>query len=109
MTSRIQLEPEAQAFVAAAAKPPLLFNLGPEKGRAALEEVQAGQVSTLPVDIEDLTVDDGPSGKVALRIMRPQHAPATLPVIVYIHGAGWGFGSMQAHDRLVLELAFGAA
>lgn len=32
MTSRIQLEPEAQAFVEAAAKPPLLFTLGPEQG-----------------------------------------------------------------------------
>ena len=32
MTSRIQLEPEAQAFVEAAAEPPWLFTLGPEQG-----------------------------------------------------------------------------
>lgn len=32
MTSRIQLEPEAQAFAEAAAKAPLLFTLGPEQG-----------------------------------------------------------------------------
>src|SRR5437764_11905437 len=108
MTSRIQLEPEAQAFAEAVAKPPFLFTLGPERGRIALEEAQAGHVSKLPVDIEDLTVDDGPSGQVALRIMRPQHAPATLPVIVYIHGAGWVFGSRQTHDRLMRELAVGA-
>jgi acetyl esterase len=31
-----------------------------------------------------------------------------LPVIVYIHGAGWVFGSMQTHDRLMRELAVGA-
>ncbi len=37
MNGRIQLEPEAQAFAEAAARPPLLFNLGPEKGRVALE------------------------------------------------------------------------
>ena len=42
MTGRIQLEPEAQAFAEAAAKPPLLFTLGPEKGRAALDEAQSG-------------------------------------------------------------------
>ncbi len=108
MTSRIRLEPEAQAFVEAAAKPPLLFTLGPERGRIALDEAQAGQVSKLPVDIEDLTVDDGPSGQVALRILRPQHAPETLPVIVYIHGAGWVFGSVHTHDRLMRELAVGA-
>ncbi len=108
MTSPIQLEPEAQAFVEAAAKPPGLFTLGPEQGRLALDEVQAGSVSEFPVDIEDLTIADGPSAQLALRILRPQNAPAPLPVIVYIQGAGWVFGSIQTHDRLVRELALGA-
>src|SRR5438128_3474985 len=108
MTSRIRLEPEAQAFAEAAAKPPLLFTLGPERGRIALDEAQAGLVSTLPVDIEELIIDDGPSEQVALRILRPPHAQAPLPVIVYIHGAGWVFGSMQTHDRLMRELTVGA-
>ncbi len=108
MTGRIRLEPEAQAFAAAAARPPLLFTLGPERGRIALDEAQADLVSKLPVDIEDLTIDDGPSEQVALRILRPPHAQAPLPVIVYIHGAGWVFGSTQTHDRLMRELAVGA-
>jgi len=108
MTSRIQLEPEAQAFVEAAANPPWLFTLGPEQGRLALDAAQAGSVSELPVDIEDLTITDRPSAQVAVRILRPQNAPAPLPVIVYIHGAGWVFGSTQTHDRLVRELAVGA-
>ena len=108
MTSRIQLEPEAQAFAEAMAKPPFLFTLGPQKGRIILDEAQSGQVSMLPVDIEDLTVDDGPSEQVTLRIMRPQHALAALPVIVYLHGTGWVFGSTQTHDRLMRELAVGA-
>src|SRR5712692_6308783 len=108
MATRIRLEPEAQAFAEAAAKPPFLFTLGPERGRSALDEAQAGQVSKLPVDFEDLTITDGPSTQVALRILRPQHAHAPLPVIVYIHGAGWVFGSTQTHDRLMRELAVGA-
>jgi len=108
MTSRIRLEPEAQAFAEAAAKPPLLFTLGPEKGRVVLDEAQSGLVSTLPVEIEDLSIADGPSKQVALRILRPQHALSTLPVIVYIHGAGWVFGSTHTHDRLIRELAVGA-
>jgi len=108
MTSGVRLEPEAQAFADAAAKPPFLFTLGPEKGRIALDEAQAGQVSTLPVEIEDLTIADGPSEQVALRILRPQNAQTPLPVIVYIHGAGWVFGGKQTHDRLVRELAVGA-
>lgn len=64
-------------------------------------------MSKLPVDSEDLTIDDGPSGQVTLRIMRPQRTQGTLPVIVYIHGAGWVFGGMQTHDRLLRELAVG--
>ena len=105
MTNRIQLEPEAQAFTEAAAKPPWLFTLGPQQGRIALDGVQAGQVSRLPVDIEDRTIADGPSARVALRILRPENTQAPLPVIVYIHGAEWVFGSTQTHDRLVRELA----
>src|SRR5258707_7649066 len=108
MTSRIQLEPEAQAFAEAAAKPPFLFTLGPQKGRIVLDEAQSSQVSTLPIDIEDLTIADGPSAQVTLRILRPQYAQVPLPAIVYLHGAGWVFGSTQTHDRLLRELALGA-
>jgi acetyl esterase len=104
----IQLEPEAQAFAEAMAKPPFLFTLGPQKGRIVLDEAQSSQVSTLPIDIEDLTIADGPSAQVSLRILRPQYARVPLPVIVYLHGAGWVFGSTQTHDRLLRELALGA-
>jgi acetyl esterase len=107
MTNRIQLEPEAHAFAEAAAGSPSLFTLGPEQGRLALDQVQSGQVRKPAVDVEDLTITDRPSGQVALRILRPQHAQAPLPVIVYIHGAGWVFGSPQTHDRLVRELTVG--
>jgi acetyl esterase len=108
MITRIQLEPEAQAFVESAAKLPFLFTLGPEKGRIVLDEAQSSHVGMLQVAIEDLTIDDGPIDRVALRILRPLHAPAILPVIVYIHGAGWVFGSKQTYDRLMRELAVAA-
>ena len=42
------------------------------------------------------------------RILRPEHAPALLPVVVYVHGAGWTFGSRHTHDRLIREIAVGA-
>jgi acetyl esterase/lipase len=108
MTNRIQLEPEAQAFAEVAAKPPFLFNLGPEKGRIALDELQSDRGNKLPVDIKDLMIEDGPSGQVSIRILRPKHAPTILSVIVYIHGGGWVFGDKQTHDRLIRELAIGA-
>jgi acetyl esterase len=108
MTYRIQLELEAQAFAEAAAKPPFLFNLGPKQGRTVFDEVQAGPASKLPVDIEDFTIEDGPtSSQVSIRILRPQNAPPLLPVLIYIHGAGWVFGNSHTHDRLIRELAVG--
>jgi acetyl esterase len=108
MTYRIQLELEAHAFAEAAAKPPFLFNLGPKQGRIVFDEVQAGPASQLPVELEDLTIEDGPTSKqVFIRILRPQNAPTTLPVIVYIHGAGWVFGNQHTHDRLIRELSVG--
>src|SRR5260370_10550024 len=108
MTNRMQLEPEAQAFTEAAASSPWLSTLGPHQGRIALDEAQAGPVSKRRVDMEGLAIADGPSAQVSLRILRPQHAQTPLPVIVYIHGARWVFGSPRTHDRLVRELAVGA-
>jgi acetyl esterase len=108
MASNIQLEPEAQQFANATANPPYLFDLAPEKGRAVVDEVQSGSVRKLPVEIEDRRLAGGPSGHVSVRILRPQNVPSPLPIIVYIHGAGWVFGNAHTHDRLIRELAVGA-
>ena len=69
MSVKVQLEPEVQEFVKATANPPYLFDLGPEKGRAVVDEVQSGPVSKLPVEIEDRTIAGGPSGQVSVRIL----------------------------------------
>ncbi|MED4525102.1 alpha/beta hydrolase [Bacillus velezensis] len=108
MLKKVQLEKAAQEFAEATANPPYLFDLEPEKGREAVDEVQSDPIDKLPVDIEDIMISGGPSGQVSVRIMRPQNAPAHLPVIVYIHGAGWVFGNEHTHDRLIRELAVGA-
>ncbi|WP_406697472.1 alpha/beta hydrolase [Singulisphaera sp. Ch08] len=108
MTSKIQLEPEAEEFAKATANPPFLFDLGPEKGREAVDEVQAGPVAKLPVDVEELTISGGPSGQVSLRIVRPPDVSGLLPIVLYTHGAGWVFGNAHTHDRLVRELVVGA-
>ncbi len=104
----IRLEPEAQAFVEAVSKPPFLTDFAPEKGRAVFDQMQSDSVSKPPVDIVDLTIEGGPSSQVSIRILRPPHALAPLPAIVYIHGAGWVFGNNHTHDRLIRELAVGA-
>ncbi|GHH60132.1 acetyl esterase/lipase [Streptomyces umbrinus] len=102
------LEPAAAAFAEATANPPYLFDLGPAEGRKAVDEVQSGDIAKPAVDEEWVTVPGGPTGQVRARIVRPAGASGVLPVIVYIHGAGWVFGNAHTHDRLVRELAVGA-
>ncbi|GIO61341.1 alpha/beta hydrolase [Paenibacillus cineris] len=108
MTKKVVLEPAALKFAQDTANPPYLFDLGPEKGREAVDEVQSGDVPKLPVEIQDITVEGGPSGQVSVRLLRPENVTNKLPVILYIHGAGWVFGNAHTHDRLIRELAIGA-
>ncbi|MFG2450041.1 alpha/beta hydrolase [Streptomyces sp. NPDC048512] len=102
------LEPAAAAFAEATARPPYLFDLAPAEGRKAVDEVQGGDIAKPAVDEEWITVSGGPTGSVRARIVKPAGATDTLPVILYIHGAGWVFGNAHTHDRLVRELAVGA-
>ncbi|MEV7728507.1 alpha/beta hydrolase [Streptomyces sp. NPDC087917] len=103
------LEPAAQAFADATAQPPYLYEIPPAEGRKAVDDVQSGEGVTPPaVDEEWITVQGGPTGAVRTRIVRPAGATGALPVILYIHGAGWVFGNAHTHDRLVRELAIGA-
>nr|WTB34717.1 alpha/beta hydrolase [Streptomyces sp. NBC_00830] len=102
------LEPAAGAFAEATANPPYLFDLAPAEGRKAVDEVQSGDIEKPAVDEEWITVSGGPTGSVRARIVKPSGAEGSLPVILYIHGAGWVFGNAHTHDRLVRELAVGA-
>ncbi len=107
-TSKVVLEPAAHDFAEATANPPYLFDLPPEEGRKAVDEVQAGMIAKPEIDEEWITVSGGPTGEVPVRIVKPRGATGTLPVLLYIHGAGWVFGNAHTHDRLVRELAVGA-
>ncbi|UUU30159.1 alpha/beta hydrolase [Streptomyces sp. CA-210063] len=102
------LETAAAAFAEATANPPFLFELPPAEGRKAVDEVQSGEIEKPEIDEEWITVSGGPTGSVRARIVKPAGAEGTLPVILYIHGAGWVFGNAHTHDRLVRELAVGA-
>jgi acetyl esterase len=101
------LEPAAQAFAEATANPPFLFELPPSEGRKVVDEVQSGEIAKPAIDEEWLTIPGGPTGEVKARIVKPAGAIGTLPVVLYIHGAGWVFGDADTHDRLVRELAVG--
>ncbi len=101
------LEPAAQAFVEATANPPYLFQIPPEEGRKAVDEVQSPAVDVPGTEKEMLTIAGGPTGTVSLSIFRPTGATHELPVVLYIHGAGWVFGNDHTHGRLARELAAG--
>jgi acetyl esterase/lipase len=103
------LEPAAQELVEATAPHPRIYEVPPDQGRDLLAGLQAGEGVAKPeIDEEWVTVDAGEWGTVRTRVIRPKGIEGPLPVIFYIHGAGWVFGDENTHDRLVRELAVGA-
>ncbi|WP_433475403.1 alpha/beta hydrolase [Spirillospora sp. CA-142024] len=105
--SRKILEPAAQEFADAAAKPPFLYELGTEGARKVLDDIQAAAVDMPDVDEKWITVSAG-AGDVRVRIVKPAGTSGVLPVVLYVHGGGWVLGDAGTHDRLVRELAVGA-
>ncbi len=103
-TSTPVLEDATQAFVEATAKPPFLFDLPVAEGRATVDTAQDGSFSDPAASVEELTIDGGPTGSVRLTIFRPAGSVGVLPVVLYTHGAGWVFGDVHTHDRLLREL-----
>lgn len=105
MANKVVLEQAAQEFSEANKPHPRIYELEPKDGRDLLEEVQSSPVEKYNVDIEDTTFTAEKFGDVPVRFIRPEGNKNTLPVIFYIHGAGWVFGSAKTHDKLVRELA----
>jgi acetyl esterase len=111
--SKHVLEPAAQAFADATAKPPFIYQLGVEGARKLLDDVQSAPVEKPDVDEKWITVP-AEVGDVQVRIVKPTGSPAGpsgeaqgLPTILYVHGGGWILGGTTTHDRLVRDLAVG--
>lgn len=104
----VSLEPEAQALAEATSTPPFLYQLPPETGRKAVDDLQDSEIWKPEIDEEWLEIEGGPTSTVKVRIIRPKGGTGVLPVILYTHGAGWVFGDAHTHDRLVRDLAVGA-
>ena len=100
------LEPAAQEFADATAKPPFLYELGPDGARKVLDDVQAAPIAKLDVTDKWITVP-AEVGDVRVRTVKPAGATGTLPAVLYMHGGGWVLGNAATHDRLVRELAVG--
>ncbi|MFG2359033.1 alpha/beta hydrolase [Streptomyces sp. NPDC048521] len=100
------LEPASQQIADATSRPPFLYEIGPEKARKVLDDIQAEPIEKLPVDSEWITVS-AEVGDARVRIVRPENTDSPLPVVLYMHGGGWILGNADTHDRLVRELANG--
>src|SRR4051812_6348676 len=103
------LDPKTQAFLDALAQQggPPVAELAVAEARRQQSEMQAVAVPTLPADVEDRTLPVGPTGGVAIRIVRLPASPDLLPAVIYLHGGGWVVGGKDTHDRLVRAIANG--
>src|SRR5258707_5591731 len=107
----MHLDPQTLDFLKAleAQGGPALSTLSATSARTVLLSLQRSvTVTTLPADNEDRTIRGGPTGEIALRIVRPHGASGALPAVMYFHGGGWMLGDTETHDRLMREIAIGA-
>lgn len=103
------LTPDMRRFqrwlAAAYAKHPALDTLALPQARLVAERVRAPLAQGGPTMVRrhDLQVAT-PHGPVRVRLHTPTEA-ARHPALLYLHGGGWVFFSIDTHDRLMRELA----
>ena len=105
MKKCVPLEPAAEQVCMENSKPPLIFQLPPERGRAVLDAAQDAPVDKYSATIVSCQADTGIWGKTPVNVVIPEGLAEPANVIFYIHGAGWVFGSLHTHEKLVRELA----
>ncbi|WP_460450161.1 alpha/beta hydrolase [Alsobacter sp. SYSU BS001988] len=103
----LYVDPATQAFLdRARAQPAVDYRtMPPAEGRALFETLQR-PLNFSPyamAEIRDLAVP-GPAGPIPARLFRPTAEPAS-PVVLYAHGGGWTFGSIESHHALMQNLA----
>jgi acetyl esterase len=103
------VDPEVQLFVdgvaAAYAKHPDVMTIPMDQGRAVVEEVRRPWREGGPVmaDTAERMIDL-PGGPLRIRVHRPT-MEAGLPALIYLHGGGFTFFSIDTHDRVMREYA----
>lgn len=103
------LDPEIRRFVATVAADlaayPDLQTLPLPDVRRILEVVRARWTAGGPEMVETLELPvPARSGQVRLRIHKPVRG-RRVPALVYLHGGGWTYFSLDTHDRLMREYA----
>jgi acetyl esterase len=110
-----RLDPQMAAFTAmlerrAAAQPPITLTFPFDGPRALTEALNLPLSEGGPVMAESgdrwLPVR---GRRIQCRLHRPRSgASGPLPVLVYLHGGGWVWNSIDTHDRLMREYAAAA-
>jgi acetyl esterase len=108
--AEVEVDPEVAAILreADAVDLPDPANLPIAAARAQLTEASLAwnvDLPDLPV-VTDLSIP-GPAAAIRLRLYKPD-ADDRPALVVYLHGGGWTFGSVDTHDRLMRLLALAA-
>lgn len=75
------------------------------KGRRIIESSSVLAGGTQPIGaVTDRTID-GPGGPLGLRFYTPRGLSGRSPALVFIHGGGWIYGSLDSHDATCRFLA----
>lgn len=105
MKRLVPLEPQAEKVCNEASKPPLIFQLPPEKGREVLEKMQDSPVYKYPAEIKRLQFESDNWGTFKIYFVIPSNyresqALSTIYMgldgylVVFIHMKSW-FGNLQ--------------
>ncbi|MBN9063503.1 MAG: alpha/beta hydrolase [Rhizobiales bacterium] len=89
----------------ARAAPPIDYRaMAMDEGRAVFTKVAAYWNEGRPdvADVSDLSIP-GEAGAIPARLYRP--AAGVLPLLLFVHGGGWTFGSIETHDGMMRSLA----
>jgi acetyl esterase len=81
---------------------PALNTMRPAQAREAYTQgIFAVRGDLIPVGSIHDELIDGPSGPIGMRVYQPgDHQGLVNPVLVYFHGGGWSFGSIETHDHI---------
>jgi acetyl esterase len=107
-TTQYNLDKVAAAVAEYLSHGPPLNELPVADTRKAIDAAQADGTIPAPDVAEEWVTVPADVGDVRALIIKPRGAKARSPAVLYMHGGGWIFGSVQSHGRLARELAVAA-
>jgi len=103
--SEVYLHPEMAAILAGGGAAPDYPNMPLVEARTTFERLAANWNTAIPAlgESRDLEIPAA-GGQIRARLLRPT-LERNRPVIVFVHGGGWTFGSIDTHRGSMARLA----